>query len=371
VALATIVYLAPPAAAAPIDLLAKKLAQAKALEAKIEAANKRADKLDEQYLDARNAVATSQHGIEVAARAYADGQRRAAEIRDRVRGRAAALYMSSQTPSFLFGFDATNAAEIGTDAKYNEAATAPDVQLLKDIAQSSRALISQRAELEHRQEAARGRQKRLDRNLRDLKKATAQQQQLLATVNTDIAGLVSEIALQRAIAMEVAARASLAKQLPGVTQLPTFGANVGGDLSTNIGVDPGIYPGPTPGADAAVAFARQQIGDPYVYAGAGPNIWDCSGLTMVAWSHGGVTMDHSAQDQYKMFTKVPLAQLQPGDLVFFGNPIHHVAIYVGAGTMIEAPHTGAYVRFASIFRDDLVLQGVRPNAPPPPVPPPK
>ena len=69
VALATIAYLAPPAAAAPIDLLAKKLAQAKALEAKIEAANKRADQLDEQYLDARNAVLTSQHGIEVAARA--------------------------------------------------------------------------------------------------------------------------------------------------------------------------------------------------------------------------------------------------------------------------------------------------------------
>ena len=72
-------------------------------------------------------------------------------------------------------------------------------------------------------------------------------------------------------------------------------------------------------------------------------------------------MTHGAEDQYRMFPKVPIDQLQPGDLVFFGAPIHHVGIYIGAGTMIEAPHTGAFVRYASIFRDDLVLQGSRPG----------
>ena len=193
-----------------------------------------------------------------------------------------------------------------------------------------------------------------------------QQHALLASVNTDIQGLIGEIALQNIVAMQLAAHAKLAKLLPNVPAPP--GGTGRGDAK--IGTDPGTFPAPSPGAAAAVDFARQQLGDPYVYAAAGPKQWDCSGLTMVAWSKGGVTMDHSAQDQFAMFPKVPLDQLQPGDLVFFGTPIHHVAIYVGAGTMIEAPHTGAFVQYTSIFRDDLVLQGVRPDAPAPIKPPP-
>jgi len=65
-------------------------------------------------------------------------------------------------------------------------------------------------------------------------------------------------------------------------------------------------------------------------------------------------MSHSATDQYNMFPHVSIDQLQPGDLLVFGHPIHHVGMYVGGGTMIEAPHTGAVVRYASIYRSDYV-----------------
>jgi cell wall-associated NlpC family hydrolase len=113
-----------------------------------------------------------------------------------------------------------------------------------------------------------------------------------------------------------------------------------------------------------VAYAQAQLGKPYIYAAAGPDAFDCSGLTMMAWALGGVSMSHGSQDQYNSFPHVPLDQLQPGDLVFFGESgptNHHVGIVVGPGIMIDAPHTGAFVELVSYFRDDLVLMGARPT----------
>jgi cell wall-associated NlpC family hydrolase len=132
---------------------------------------------------------------------------------------------------------------------------------------------------------------------------------------------------------------------------------------SDIGTAPANLPAPSGGAAAAIAYARAQIGKPYVYAGTGPGAYDCSGLTMMAWAQGGVGMSHGSQSQWASFPKVPIPQLQPGDLVFFGSSgpsNHHVGIYIGGGTMIEAPHTGAYVRYASIYRPDLVSTGSRP-----------
>jgi cell wall-associated NlpC family hydrolase len=98
------------------------------------------------------------------------------------------------------------------------------------------------------------------------------------------------------------------------------------------------------GASAAVAAAYQAIGVPYVNGGASLSGFDCSGLTMWAWAHGGVSLPHSASAQYAATRRVSSSDLQPGDLVFFYSPISHVAIYVGGGMMIMAHKTGTYVQ---------------------------
>ena len=111
-------------------------------------------------------------------------------------------------------------------------------------------------------------------------------------------------------------------------------------------------------AARAVALARTQLGVPYLWAGADPSVgFDCSGLTMWAWKGVGKSLPHSAELQYGVTRRVALTELQPGDLLFYGAPIHHVGMYVGNGQMIEAPHTGAEVRIASIYRSDLVAAG--------------
>jgi len=111
----------------------------------------------------------------------------------------------------------------------------------------------------------------------------------------------------------------------------------------------------------AVAEARKQLGKPYVYGGSGPDNFDCSGLTAWAWKAAGVRLSHSAYNQYFETTRVPIDAVQPGDLLFFGKDgvesIHHNAIYIGGGDMIEASQTGTPIRIRGWRSVDIVGAG--------------
>ncbi len=95
----------------------------------------------------------------------------------------------------------------------------------------------------------------------------------------------------------------------------------------------------------ALAFAKAQLGKPYRYASAGPNAYDCSGLTYAAWKSVGVSLPRSSRSQYGVGRYVARSDLQLGDLVFFYSPISHVALYAGNGTVIHAPHPGESVEY--------------------------
>ena len=119
--------------------------------------------------------------------------------------------------------------------------------------------------------------------------------------------------------------------------------------------------------DIAADWALTQLGKPYVWAADGPNAYDCSGLTMRAWQHAGVQLDHWTGTQWTSGPHVSTGHLRRGDLLLFGKvtkdpgTIHHVGIYIGHGKMVEAPYTGANVRISGIQRPDLV-GATRPSA---------
>ncbi|CAN5796758.1 hypothetical protein BH23ACT10_BH23ACT10_33830 [soil metagenome] len=110
-------------------------------------------------------------------------------------------------------------------------------------------------------------------------------------------------------------------------------------------------------AQGAVQFALAQVGKPYAWGGSGPNSYDCSGLMMASWGAAGVSLPHNSRMQYNATQRVSRSQLQPGDILFFGSSIHHDAMYVGNGQMVEAPRTGLNVRVVSMNRSDYVGAG--------------
>jgi cell wall-associated NlpC family hydrolase len=110
-------------------------------------------------------------------------------------------------------------------------------------------------------------------------------------------------------------------------------------------------------AGTAVQFALAQVGKPYGWGGSGPGSYDCSGLTSAAWAAAGRSLPHNSGMQYSATSRVSRSAVQPGDLMFFGSPIHHVAMYIGNGQMVESPRSGLTVRVVSANRSDFVGAG--------------
>lgn len=109
-------------------------------------------------------------------------------------------------------------------------------------------------------------------------------------------------------------------------------------------------PAPNAGVQAVLDAAYSAIGTPYQWGGSSPETgFDCSGFTMWSWAHAGVSLAHSSAAQFSALPHVAREDLQPGDLLFFYEPISHVAIYVGGGRMIHSSHPGTTVAVVSVY----------------------
>jgi peptidoglycan DL-endopeptidase RipA len=161
---------------------------------------------------------------------------------------------------------------------------------------------------------------------------------------------IAQARAQAAAKAAAAAAAATAAKTP-VPPAPPPVSSGGGEIGGTVSVETG---------QRAVQAAESQIGKPYQWGAAGPDSYDCSGLVMWAYEQVGVHLDHYTGDQWNEGAHIPTSALRPGDLVFFAtdtsdpNTIHHVGMYIGNGSMVEAPYTGADVRISPAFRPDLI-----------------
>jgi cell wall-associated NlpC family hydrolase/outer membrane murein-binding lipoprotein Lpp len=179
--------------------------------------------------------------------------------------------------------------------------------------------------------------------LRGVQKQIAQMQAAAAAA--------AKLAAERAAAAAAAAQAAqaAAQAAPQQIQSGGGGGSAGGGTTSAAGAHGSV-----------VAIAQSFLGVPYVWGGASPAGFDCSGLAMYCYAQVGISLPHSAAMQYASITHVAHGSEQPGDLVFFGSSaggIHHVGIYVGGGSMIDAPYTGVDVRYDSAFSGDYFASG--------------
>ncbi|MEU6255905.1 NlpC/P60 family protein [Streptomyces sp. NPDC047043] len=187
-----------------------------------------------------------------------------------------------------------------------------------------------------------------------LSKLTAEEKARLAAIQKEkeeeAARKAAELAKQQAAAAEKAKEEAAAQD---------SGSSSDTGSGTGTGTSDSSY---STKAEKALAFARAQIGKPYVWGATGPGSYDCSGLTQAAWKAAGVSLPRTTWDQVNAGTTVSLADAQPGDLIFFYDDISHVGIYIGNGMMIHAPKPGAYVREESIYYggESIIHSVVRP-----------
>jgi len=209
--------------------------------------------------------------------------------------------------------------------------------------------------------------------LAQVKGALAQQIAEQAAAQAAAAAKAASSATSTASAQAAASQASQAAQVAstvsGGSQAAASATSSANQASGSAGGTTFRYGGsPTAAGLAAVHAAMQYLGVPYVWGGASSAGVDCSGLTMLAWANAGVSMDHSAADQYARFPHVNPGALEPGDLLFYdfdGTGVDHVVMYVGPtldgqrtaygeGTIIQAAHTGTVVTFDPAWSENFV-----------------
>ncbi|MCX4748188.1 C40 family peptidase [Kitasatospora sp. NBC_01287] len=266
-------------------------------------------------------------------------------------GRSTREILDAATATAKAAADAARAASSATDQAQRAAAA---VDQARQQAQSRLASQQARvAELGRRRErllaqlaAARSTTVELERARQEALEAIAAQQ-AEAAAKAAAQAAAAQAAAQAAARQQAAQQAAAAEAAASQQAAPAA-------PSGPAAPPPPAAPWSEAGARAALDFARGKLGLPYVWGGEGPDGYDCSGLTMLAWRQGGRQLTHFAADQYAESTPVTYDQLRPGDLVFWTHTgraadIYHVAIYLGDDQMIEAPRTGVPIKQASLW----------------------
>lgn len=330
-----ILSVASAAVANPIDDKRKKAA---ALAAEIESNGDKISGLSESYNYTQIKLGNLKSSVSEAQAQLDAAQAQNDEVRARVSKRAVTMYAASTDTQD----EPATKADVQRRDRYADIATGSDSSTLQQLIVTKETVTERKASLEKELTTISAQEAKLAEQKRALESANAQQQALLNQTKGELATLIAQ---QQAAAL---ARAKAATK----TKTKAKAGSSNQTLPTNL-------PPPSPRAAAAIEFARQQLGKPYVYAATGPNSYDCSGLTMRAYGAAGLSLPHYSGAQYAMFPHVPESMLQPGDLVFRGaGGSQHVGLYIGNGLMIHAPHTGDVVKIAPIGR---IIGGARPS----------
>jgi peptidoglycan DL-endopeptidase CwlO len=353
----------PSASAAPID---DKRAEAARLQDQLEVQGEQVSIQAERFNRARLKVAEVEESMAQTEADVARSDERLQLVKGRLATAAISAYMHGGSTSILSTMARSGKPdETIVRHQYLRVTAADQRSILGELRLAKEDLSLRRGELDNDRKAARAASDEAAAASRQANDAEAAQRAILASVEGDISGLVAEEAARREA--EDAAQRRLAVVIPPTAQAPARGllddvAAVLPAVQTAADELPAtrVLPSSSGLGGVAVDRAMTHLGKPYEYGGSGPDSFDCSGLTADAWGAAGVSLSHAADIQYYETTRVPIDEVIPGDLLFFGDSvegIHHVTMYIGDGQMIEASTTGTPIRIRGWRSGDLVGAG--------------
>jgi cell wall-associated NlpC family hydrolase len=343
---------------ASADPIADKKAEANAIAAKIEELNHTI----ERNAEAANAAQIELNGlsqqVQEAEGKVADAQAKHDQHQAELRDYAVNAYVHGTDAISQQQATGSDPNDQGQRQGYLTAASGNRQELIDQLRATEEDLKIQIGQLNEAKAAAEAKAQDLQNQQSAAESAVQQQQALHQQAQGELAALVKEAqdraAREQAAAAE--ARAKAAAQAAAANSGGGRSAGSGGGGSAPTGPPPGVKGG----AGAAIAEAQRQLGKPYVWGAAGPNAFDCSGLTQWAWKAGGVSLPHFSGAQYSSTTHISMSSIQPGDLIFYESPDQHVALYVGGGQIIHAPHAGDVVRYDSLYYWNTSMMASRP-----------
>ena len=369
----------PPISAAA-DPVTDAKAQAAAVTQKIQATDAQLQTLTDQYTAADYKLSQVNAAIAQTQVQLAANQQEVTKDRRNLQKQAIQQYVSSGTSSGSTDMFTSNVNEAGVRSEYSGIAAGNISTTIAKLGTAHSQLRASQDSLKGQQDQAASTRNSLMTAKSQASTLVAQEQATLGSVNANIQVLVAQQqrAQQQAAAASAAAafnskiaaaQATAAKpaspsQSPtatrGTTPLPTSGPTTGsGNGNPSTGGGSTVPPPPLPrGAAGAVQAAESQRGVPYVWGGSSPSGFDCSGLIMWAYAQVGISLPHYSGAQYSATVHIPLADIQPGDLLFYGpGGSDHEAMYIGGGSMVEATHTGDFVRIDGVRTDGGVVVG--------------
>ena len=329
--------------------LSDKRAQAAAVQSQLDALDTKASLADEAYNSARDLYQSLTAQVGTTEKRIAALQKRTDALQADLSARADQIYRSDGSFGVIEALlSARSLEDFNAVIDALQAIGQQDADTVAQLKQSQAELQVARGELVAAQADAAKQQAAMSANARAVHQQVDAKNAVLAGLSKDIKSILAQQAAAEAAAAHARYLALLARQRADAA------SNSGGSSNTG-GSSGGGNPASSSRGANAVHWAEQALGRPYVWAASGPGSFDCSGLTMWAYGHAGVSLPHSSRSQINSGARVSRGNLEPGDLVFFGSPIHHVGMYVGGGDFIEAPHAGASVRIASLAgRSDYV-----------------
>lgn len=356
------------------DDLGTKQAQAAQVADKLDALQQKLIELDSQFETAKADLAHAADAVQAAQTQSDEAQAELGRIEAELRTFSVQAYVTGNDSPAFDALVTSNGNDAPQKKGYIEIASGSRRDLL-DRYQATKAKADADAEvLAQAQADAEARSKALEKSQGDAEAAVSEQTKIKSQVDGELATLVAQEEQRRAeeaarkareqAALQVTRTASTPAQTSPTTpsaQAPSPAGSTTSPPATGAPPPPPSpdpppppAPGPRGGGAGAVSAAMSRIGSPYVWAAAGPNAFDCSGLTMWAWAQVGVSLPHYSGAQYSMSRRISISDALPGDLIFFwapgaGGEPSHVGLYIGGGSMVHAPSAGNYVRVDSIY----------------------